>query len=205
MAPLIPVSMALKSMQGGSKEISKVLTGDIAVLRGTTKPRGKGRGKHGGGLDYELHVNPVGIGLGAAAIGGAALLCGVALYAAGLGASREQGVSKTRTIRMISKGAATQETVYTGGTTPYQQADVYKTPRYAVYNERNVPIRYIDGVPTSASVLSPSDAARGWTVTSFERRDDYYVATVANSEKKRFALGSRPRGGLISIGGGSLI
>ena len=56
---------------------TKALTGDIYV-RKTIQTVGKGKDKRL--LEKELHVNPVTLGIGAVAVGGAALLTGAALW-----------------------------------------------------------------------------------------------------------------------------
>lgn len=51
----------------GLSEAIKPLQADLFVLRGKTKPRRKGRAP----IDYELHVNPLGIGIAAVGAGAA--------------------------------------------------------------------------------------------------------------------------------------
>ena len=185
MAPLIPISAALK----GASSLG-ALNNDLAVYRYS---KGKGKKKK----DVEIHVNPVsiGVGLGAVAVAGAMAVGvgAIGLYAAGLGASREQGSTKGRTVVLITAAVPAKTTPATA-----------RPARYAVRNERGVPIRYISGTPTADNVLSPSDLSRGWTVKDFQKVGDGYSFTAANDSKGHFSLYSRSRGGLISIGGGKL-
>lgn len=190
MAPLIPVAAALKSANLGA------LNNDLAVYR-THYTVGKGKKKKQ--IDREIHVNPVSLTVGAtvAVVGVAAAvgLGAIGLYAAGMGAAVQSGVTKGRTVRQLSKGQSVQnrDGSYTEG-----------WGRWAVCNERGVPIRYINDKPTASNVLSPSDLSRGWTVERFRDTSTGYAFDAVHSSKKTLAITTRPRGGLINIGGGSL-
>jgi hypothetical protein len=182
MAPLIPAMIAAKQMNLGA------LNNDIAVYR-STKMKGKGKKKRK--VETEYHVNPVsltvGVAVGALGLAAAAAVGAVGLYAAGLGASREAGVTKTRTVRRVGNN----------NPDPSKQT-------WAIYNERGVPIGRFVGLPTPSNALTPNDLSRGWTVTRFVAHDDYYIFDAQNAEKRHFALSERPRGGLITVGGGKL-
>ena len=70
-------------------------------------------------------------------------------------------------------------------------------PTWAIYSKRGVPVRYLkDEQPTVANVLSPNQITRGWTVETFEAKDDYYVATVVNATRRSWGLEKRPRFGI---------
>lgn len=53
---------AQKPIEISAKAAKQILTGDLAIVRGSRK------GKRTGSVDYEVHVNPLGIGLGAGVI-----------------------------------------------------------------------------------------------------------------------------------------
>ena len=76
----VPPVLALQAADSSRQAVAKSLTGDIYVRRWSTV---KKRPKHKGGpqvIDHELHVNPVSIGLGLVALGGAAAAAAAALW-----------------------------------------------------------------------------------------------------------------------------
>lgn len=173
MAAVLPI-IAGKAA-GDKDKIKAALSNDIAVLRGTTKPRGKGKKKHGGGVEYEVHVNPTSLATGAAVAGGAVLVGAGALWLSGMSVGRQDGASDAYTIRPVSG----------------------KTGTWRVYTKRGAVFKTITKtgteVPTESDVLSANQIARGWVVDDFKKVGDVYYAKLKNDRKRQFTIGKRPR------------
>ena len=75
----LPPLLLAKGTTDASRGLQKALTGDIYSKHWTEVV---GKGKKAKVVDHEVHVNPVGIGLGAVALGAAALAVGAALWVA---------------------------------------------------------------------------------------------------------------------------
>jgi hypothetical protein len=153
------------------------------------------------------------VGVGALAVAGgvAALAAGVGLYAAGKQITTGAGVTKGRTVRLIQEGTPDTTTVstvmmpnplYVSGVSdpknkfvPMEHTVVVpgRPGKWAVYNERNVPIKYVSGTPTEENVISPSDRARGWTVDRLEKRGDIYMLTVKNASRRTIGTADRKK------------
>lgn len=159
----------------GKEETSKALTNDLAVLRGTTKPRGKGKKKKGGGLEYEIHVNPAGVGMGAVAIGGAVLVGATALWLSGMSVGRQSGAYKVVSVRNVGSEEA---------------------PNWRVYSARGVPLKSLGAEFMPNDVVSATESGKGWKVapSSITKvNDNLYTIGLINEDKNHFQIGQRPR------------
>jgi hypothetical protein len=173
-AALIPM-IAGKAKNSGGDLVSKALTNDLAVLRGTTKPRGKGKKKKGGGLEYEIHVNPAGVGMGAVAIGGAVLVGATALWLSGMSVGRQTGQYKVVSVRNV-------------GTKDERN--------WKVYNSQGVPIKTLGKEFIPEDILSPTQSGKGWSVAPdsiTKVNDSLYTIGLINKDKNHFQIGQRPR------------
>ena len=171
-AALIPM-IAGKAKGSGGDLVSKALTNDVAVLRGTTKPRGKGKKKKGGGLEYEIHVNPASVGMGAVALGGAALLGAGALYLGGMNLSRQDSQAKNITVR----NDGTED-----------------KPMWRIYSARGIPMRNLGSGFMPKDLVTPAQISEGWFVNGIQKvNDDLFNVLLQNDKKRHFALSTRNR------------
>jgi hypothetical protein len=186
MAPLVPISAALRASSSAMKN-------DIAIYR-TTKIKGTGRHKRK--VEAEYHVNPESLVVaGTVAVVGVATagaIAAIALFAAGMGASRESGISKIYVLKMNPVKAGSQ---------------IGDPPSWTVYNSRGIPVNRLtqwDG--RGSSILSKAQIAQGYQAEDTRLVDNtegkIYTVKIKNDSKNHFALSSRPRFG---SSGGSII
>lgn len=173
-AALIPM-LAGKAKGSGGDLVSKALTNDLAVLRGTTKPRGKGKKKKGGGLEYEIHVNPAGVGMGAVAIGGAVLVGATALWLSGMSVGRQSGAYKVVSVRDVGSDDKTN---------------------WKVYSSNGVPLKTLGPEFMPDDVVSAGQSGKGWRVAPdsiTKVNEKLYTIGLINEDKNHFQIGQRPR------------
>jgi hypothetical protein len=188
----VPPVLALKAVDSSRQAVAKSLTGDIYVKRWSTVRK---RPKHKGGpqvIDHELHVNPVSVGLGLVALGGAAAVAAAALW---LGQRKvtygaddknpaimwrivKQYGAQTQTVTVVDQ-PAWDETVQVPMWTPtgfkwvttvihhpaitHEETVVTRPERVVVTTLRGVPVRTYQGSDTTAdAILSEREKSLGW-------------------------------------------
>lgn len=156
----------------GGETATAALKNDIATLKGVTKPRGKGKKKKGGGLEYEVHINPMSIATSAAVVGGVAV---GGLWLSGMSVSRQTGSAKTVTVR--NDGTADK-------------------PLWRVYSAKGIPYKTLGSGFVPEDVLMNGQAGRGWKVAPngvIKVSDSVYTIGLINDIKRNFTIGKRPR------------
>jgi hypothetical protein len=172
MAVAAMIPMLAGSAKKGTETAVVALKNDIATLKGTTKPRGKGKKKKGGGLEYEIHVNPVSIATGAAVVGGVAL---GGMWLSGIGLQRDTGTAKTVTVR--NTGTA-------------------EKPIWAVYSAKGIKYKTLGPAFMPSDVLMDGQMGRGWEIAKdgiVKNNDFLYTIVLVNKTKKSFGMTKRPR------------
>lgn len=185
---------ALPLIKGATDQGSKVLTGDLAVIK-WTKPEVK-RGKKivKPSRDVEIHVNPVGVGIGLLALGLAAGVGAIGLYAAGMGLKRQDGSTIYRKAIMYDHWDGVQ----------------WVFDRTVIYTQNGRPIREV-ALPFSSykMMLTDRELLQNWTVqqtdfrileTQNKIRRLVYTMKLHTTEKKSFAFTERPRNPLVDVG-----
>ena len=118
-APII--AMAGKKASDGA---GKALTGDIYTRRWTST---RGKGKKKVAVEHELKANPLSVGIGLLAVGGAALLAGVAVWATQRNVEATPGKDM---VRIVESFDATYKTVTVVEQPAYTTTYPIETPIY---------------------------------------------------------------------------
>jgi len=177
LAPLL-AAKGTKGSSDATAAMAKALTNDIAVVH-TSRVGGKGKRKHV--TDYEVHINPVSLAVGAAAVGGAVVLGAAGLYLAGVDVTRSTGATKTYTVR--------------------KDGDVWR-----VYSPKGVPLRTLGAEFMPDMVLSDTEKGQGWEIAGIRKDSDtLFTFKLKNDQKRVFGLRERDRKSWINIGGGGIL
>jgi hypothetical protein len=175
-----------------AESANRALSNDIALIRYHRPASVKGKGRSQRPIserDVELHINPVSVGVGTAALGVAALGAGVGLYAMGLGVGKQSGNEITR--RAINY---------------YTKIDgKWVFQRCIIYNARGMPIGTLSSrLTTYTQMLKTREVPMSYSVTNQEYRveetdtdrREIYIYRLKTDATSHFTVYSRPRGGL---------
>jgi len=188
-----PLLLAAPALAEAAKSKSAAITNDIAVIRGTTRARGKGRAKRPG-VDYEIHVNPVSIGVGAGVLAVGALAAGVGAYALGLGVNRSEGRDLDR--------RAINHFELVDGRWEYRKTVIYSARGRSL---RTTNVQVVPNVPRS--VLTDVEMLDQYVVTysrisnqvDGEKRKEIVTQRLHSAKGGNWQIYDRPRNSFIKV------
>ena len=154
-APIL-VAAGGKASKQASEGLFRALTGDLAVIKGKTAPRTVGRGKRKHTLspiDYELHINPLTLAVGA---GAAMMAAGLGMWFLQMKLTKSNDPKELRLIREWYPEVLAYELV--PGYEHMFRMIVLQKPHYIIKNQYGVPLRTIDGANIDG-VLTLGDRA----------------------------------------------